>query len=151
MFDSLKQLFSQLVSEPDNPDLLNGMDDKLAVAALMFHVIAVDGVVEQSERDRFRAVMAERYDLDDEQTAQLLKDAKEADRQAIDLYRFTSLLMRTLGPEERLSLVRNLWEMVYADGEVHEMEDNLVWRIADLLGIDQHERGVLKREVRSSG
>ena len=27
-----------------------------------------------------------------------------------------------------------MWELVYADGQVTEFEDNVVWRAADLLG-----------------
>jgi hypothetical protein len=30
-----------------------------------------------------------------------------------------------------------MWELVYADGQVSEFEDNVVWRAADLLGISR--------------
>ena len=40
-----------------------------------------------------------------------------------------------------------LWEIVYADGRVSEFEDNLVWRVADLLGVSARERLTLRREV----
>ena len=41
-----------------------------------------------------------------------------------------------------------LIKMVYADGEIHELEDNVVWRIAELLAIDKRDRMELKRDVR---
>jgi len=40
-----------------------------------------------------------------------------------------------------------LWEMVYADGQVTEFEDNVVWRAADLLGISSRDRIDLKHRV----
>jgi uncharacterized tellurite resistance protein B-like protein len=40
-----------------------------------------------------------------------------------------------------------MWELVYADGEVTEFEDNVLWRAADLLGISSRDRIDLKRKV----
>ena len=40
-----------------------------------------------------------------------------------------------------------MWELVYADGQVSEFEDNVVWRAADLLGISSRDRLDLKHRV----
>jgi uncharacterized tellurite resistance protein B-like protein len=40
-----------------------------------------------------------------------------------------------------------MWELVYADGQVSEFEDNVVWRASDLLGISQRDRIELKHFV----
>jgi hypothetical protein len=40
-----------------------------------------------------------------------------------------------------------MWEMVYADGQMTEFEDNVVWRAADLLGISSRDRIDLKHRV----
>jgi uncharacterized tellurite resistance protein B-like protein len=40
-----------------------------------------------------------------------------------------------------------MWELVYADGQVSEFEDNVVWRAADLLGISSRDRIELKHRV----
>ena len=40
-----------------------------------------------------------------------------------------------------------MWELVYADGQVTEFEDNVVWRAADLLGISSRDRIELKHRV----
>jgi len=40
-----------------------------------------------------------------------------------------------------------MWELVYADGQVSEFEDNVVWRAADLLGISSRDRIDLKHQV----
>ena len=43
-----------------------------------------------------------------------------------------------------------MWELVYADGEVSEFEDNVVWRAADLLGVSSRDRIELKHRVASA-
>ena len=44
-----------------------------------------------------------------------------------------------------------MWELVYADGKVHEFEDNLIWRAAELLGVSSEVRIRLKQAARSHG
>ncbi len=123
-------------------------DQQLAQAALMFHVIAADGMIHDEEKSKLRQVLQTRYGLSRSESDQLFEEAKRADREAIDLYTFTSILKRQLNKEERLELVENLWEMVFSDGEIHELEDNVVWRIAELLAIDKRDRMEMKRNVR---
>ena len=40
-----------------------------------------------------------------------------------------------------------MWELIYADGRANEFEDNLVWRVADLLGVSSRERIELRQQV----
>jgi uncharacterized tellurite resistance protein B-like protein len=55
--------------------------------------------------------------------------------------------MREVDEAGRLRIVEMMWEVVYADGEVSEFEDNVVWRAADLLGISSRDRLELKHQV----
>jgi len=48
---------------------------------------------------------------------------------------------------ERLRLVEMMWTVAYADGAVSEFEDNLIWRVADLLGVPSTERIALRHRV----
>jgi uncharacterized tellurite resistance protein B-like protein len=40
-----------------------------------------------------------------------------------------------------------MWEIVYTDGRRDELEDNLLWRAADLLGVSPRERIELRRRI----
>jgi len=40
-----------------------------------------------------------------------------------------------------------MWEIAYADGKVDEFEENIVWRVAELLGISSRDRINLRQEV----
>ncbi len=88
-----------------------------------------------------------KYKLGDEETQELIEEAGAADKQAVDLYSFTSVPKRSLDEEERLDILAMIWDLVYADGVVHEFEDNLVWRIAELLGISTRDRMTMKRRA----
>jgi len=55
--------------------------------------------------------------------------------------------MRSVNEAGRLRIVEMMWELVYADGQVSEFEDNVVWRAADLLGVSSRDRIELKHRV----
>src|SRR5216684_3284823 len=67
--------------------------------------------------------------------------------EAVDLYHFTSVIMRSVNEEGRLRIVEMMWELAYADGQASEFEDNVVWRAADLLGVSSRDRIDLKHRV----
>ncbi|WEX77232.1 TerB family tellurite resistance protein [Sinorhizobium numidicum] len=120
-------------------------DPRVAVIGLCFQVMEADGAVRTSERRKMRAVIKEHYQLDDAALNALVEAGETAESEAIDFFQFTSEIKRHLSEEQRIELVGKLWEIVYADGLRSEMEDHVIWRIADLLGVSGRDR-VLKRQ-----
>ena len=146
MFDIIKKFVSDL-SDSDEPETFIHDKMQLAEAALMYHVIAVDGVIRDEEKAKMAELLSEQFDLSEEETKSLTIEAKTAEQEAIDLYKFTSILKRALKEEDRIKIIEHLWEMVFADGVLHELEDNVVWRIAELLAVDSRNRVLLKQRV----
>ncbi|MEZ5873051.1 MAG: TerB family tellurite resistance protein [Nitratireductor sp.] len=130
--------------------VFHGDEKQVAEAALMFHVIAADGIVTDEEKQRLSLSLESHFNLTKSETQQLIETARDADTEAIDLFSFTRVLRRELDQEQRLRLVANLWDMVYADGVVHELEDNIVWRVAELLDVGSRDRMELKRRAKAA-
>ena len=124
-----------------------GDDPRVAAAALMFHVMNADGVRQDVEWDRIKQLLAETYDLEGAELDALVKAAEAADNEAIDLYSFTSVLKKHLDDAGRVGFIRLMWEIVYADGELHELEDNTIWRVAELLGVESRDRVLTRQEA----
>jgi uncharacterized tellurite resistance protein B-like protein len=150
MISALKRFLADLGGEPD-PKPMSEDEGRLAAAALLYHVTAIDGTIEDGERSRLRALLADRFALDDKALDALMAAAEDADRQAVDLYGFTSVLKSRLELAERERIVAMMWQLVYADGKVHEFEDNLIWRTAELLGVSSEVRIRLKQVARDHG
>ena len=123
-------------------------DVRLAVVALLFHVINADGMQGEDEMARLRSIVAETYGLGGRKLDDVVRRAEEADREAVDLYSFTSVLNRRLDHEAKLRLIGLMWEVVFADGEMHELEDNVVWRVAELIGVEGEQRIAMRRRAR---
>lgn len=147
MFEAFRDLLQTIGRSGPSSEAAGADDPRVATAALLYHVIGSDGIVTDEERLKLRAVLAQEFGLDASETERIAEAGREADAEAIDLYQFTSTLKARLDAKERVRFVELLWEVTYADGEVHELEDNLIWRVSDLLGVSTRDRMLMKREA----
>jgi uncharacterized tellurite resistance protein B-like protein len=131
----------------EKPRTFDDGDYRLAAAALLVHVATLDHGLKDADRARLHDMLRSRFELDDAHTEELIDAAISADREAVDFYHFTHVLMRALDEAGRRRIVEMMWEMVYADRRVSEFEDNVMWRVADLLGVSGRERIELRRRV----
>jgi uncharacterized tellurite resistance protein B-like protein len=122
-------------------------DPRVAASALLYHVMNADGVRQDAEVERFKTVLAETYGIGGAELEALAEAGELADKEAVDLYAFTSVLKRHLGIEARKAFVGLMWQIVYADGELHELEDNVVWRVAELLDVEGRDRIEARRRA----
>jgi uncharacterized tellurite resistance protein B-like protein len=122
-------------------------DPRIAATALLFHVMNADGVRHDVEWERLKDVLSENFGVTSGEMEALVAAGERADKEAIDLFAFTSVLKRQLDEEARIELIHAMWEVVYADGMLHELEDNILWRVAELIGVDRRERVLARQEA----
>lgn len=149
LWDSLKGIADRFGGDGPATANLGEEEVKLAAAALLVRATIVDGQVSREETEVLRAVLERRFDLDSGEAGRLIQQAAEKEKDAVDLYGFTSVLTKHLDRPGRLKIVEMLWEIVVADGVIHEFEANLVWRAAELLGVTSRDRIRLRKSVES--
>lgn len=140
MLDALQRFFRK----PEETPLAH--DPKLAVAALLVHLAAVDGTVLPEEKTAIRGALQDFYGLGEADVDKLVAEATRRDSESVDFYRFTSALA-SLPDEEKIEIVRMMWTVVFADRKNHEMEDNMVWRIAELIHVSARDRTKLRNQM----
>ncbi len=140
-FEKLTSLLGTGAPAASKPDV------KTAVAELLVTASLIDGKMDDEEvavRDR---LLKNKFGLDDAGLAQLNSDALEASENAIDFYRFTSTIKEAYDREQRQTVVEMLCEIILADGKIDEDEMNMGWRIAGLLGFDNREWVMIRKQV----
>jgi uncharacterized tellurite resistance protein B-like protein len=140
MFEAISRLFR----EKETPVLSH--EPRLAVAALLVHLAAVDGSTSEAERDAVQHALMDYYALNEDEVETLVTEATKRDSEAVDFYRFTSAITQ-LPEEERIEIIRMMWQVVFADSQNHELEDNMVWRIAELIGVSARQRTILRTQM----
>lgn len=151
MLDRLRHFIIDVISPeaPEHPSF-DETGCKLAATALFIHIISLDGEPADVEIRKLHELIETRFGLDAGTANKLITSATLAEGEAVDLYQFTSVLMRSLNDDDRLRIVEMMWELVYADDHVSEFEENVVWRAADLLAISSRDRIKLKNRVGST-
>ncbi len=147
MFERVISFFKDLPLPGGAAGAVSLDDPRVAAAALMHHVMDADGVRQDGEWERIRQLLGEHYHISGRQLDELLRDGEAAEHESVDLYAFTSVLNRHLDEGERIAFIHLMWDVVYADGVLHELEDNTLWRIAELIGVDRRERVLARKEA----
>jgi uncharacterized tellurite resistance protein B-like protein len=147
MLDGLRQFITEIVSPEAEQRVFDETDYRLAATALLIHIVSLDGEPTAIERRKLHSLIETSFKLDPGTADRLIASATRAENDAVDLYRFTSVIMREVDEEGRRRIVEMMWEMVFADGKLTEFEDNVLWRAADLLGISGRDRIDLKHRV----
>ena len=93
-------------------------------------------------------ILRQRFKLDAAET-QLLVDAAVGAVDAIpEIYGFTRTIRDQFSHDERIVMMQMLWEVAYADGELHDYEASLLRQVAGLLYVTDKESGIARKRAR---
>lgn len=120
----------------------------MAAAALLVEVARSDDTIDARERARILAMVRQRFGLDADDARTLLRHAEARTQEGAGLFDYVQTIIARCPPDERVWIIEMLWEVVYADGHVADLESNLLRRIGGLLHVSDRERGEARKRVR---
>jgi uncharacterized tellurite resistance protein B-like protein len=136
MLQQLRQFFDQRL-RPASADA-DGVSEHalhLASAALLLEMVQMDGAVREEQCTAVKNAICEHFDLDTDEAAELLELAEAERIGSTDYFQFTSLINGAYSPEQKITLVEQLWRVGYANESLHIYEEHLVRKIADLIHV----------------
>jgi uncharacterized tellurite resistance protein B-like protein len=117
---------------------------QLSAAALIVQLARVDGAFSAREEAWLRETVQAYTGIAPEDVDDFIALADQHGREAGDFATSVEALRRRLEPAERLTLVALMWKMAMADGTLHEFEEVLVERVAELLGLAPAEAAAVR-------
>ena len=134
MLAAIKNFFDShlQVSESQNADTLEHRL-RVATVALLLETARADFDVLDDELAAIAKHAQQYFSLDHDEASQLLSLAEEEARNATCYHEFTVLINQSYSMPEKISIVKMMWQVVYADKELDKYEEALVRKIADLL------------------
>ncbi|MDJ0949298.1 MAG: TerB family tellurite resistance protein [Alphaproteobacteria bacterium] len=147
MLNRLKALFPDLGAGSDVvPSGSHAHGElQLAVAALLIEAARMDGEFGADERDVIRRAITERLEIADADA--LIAEAEQMAAEAGEYWSFARVAKNSFDYDERVELIEMLWEVAYADGELHDYEANLLRRITGLLYVSDRDSGAARKRV----
>ncbi len=145
-------MFSKLLNSvlSGEPAQLPDADARLALTALLVRVARADNFYDDSEAAHIDRIVGERYGLSALETAELRRQAEEAEAQAADTVQFTRAIKDAVPFDDRTAVVEALWQIVLADGERDPEEDSILRLVSNLLGINDRDSALARQRVTNS-
>ncbi len=119
----------------------------LAAAALLVEAACHDGNFADAERVAIRDACQRHFELDLVETENLIADAEAEFAKGAGLQPYTQIVKNSYEEADRVKIIEMLWEVVYADGELHDYEANLLRRVGGLLYVSDRDRGDARKRV----
>lgn len=120
---------------------------QLAAAAVLVEAASMDGQVDPVERLRITQVLARHFTLSATEAADLLAEASQLAAQSVELSGFAKTIKDGFDFDDRIRMIEMLWDVAYADGQLHDYEANLVRRIAGLIHVPDQDAGAARKRV----
>lgn len=138
MLNKITYFFNSLLNTDDEQNK-NTISIEIACAVLLCEVMRADGVFTENEQDKLSGILRQQFKLTTQEVNSTLEKAFHLSENANDFYQFTSRLNQHYTLEERIKIVTLLWQVAYADGELANIEEHIIRKIADLLHLRHNE------------
>jgi len=116
------------------------------VLRLMFEIAISDGTLDKSELQLIK-IRADKISTEDEKTSSIIKKIIDETEKSVSLYPTIKKINDSYEFEEKVELLRTLWELVSADSVIDPYEESLYFKIAELIKIKRSKANQIKQKI----
>ena len=123
---------------------------ELTAAVLAYEVARSDGEISDTELNVLMeeiSIISEKVGKDE---SEILKIIKIYSENSVSFYEFVHDINKNYSKEEKILLLKFVWKIAYADGQLDVNEEKLIRRLADLIKIKDIEVLKLKDLIKNS-
>ena len=142
MLKSLKNIFQKTQNTTTD-----NIDELTILCGLMMEAANTDGNVSQDEINKISFALTEMFKEDPSEVKKVLIKTLKYKDEPKSLQFFTYKINKSFTIEKKLLLIETLGEIILADGESHNIESNLIRRLAGLFYISDVSCAKAKRKV----
>ena len=115
------------------------IDDKIALGVLLWVIAKADEKFLPQEENQIKEIITNYCNIDKKDLPLVLNSIKEAERQAIDLYSFTSKISEDLNYQMKISILENLFRVACIDKDLDNQELEIIRKISNLFGLEHSD------------
>ena len=115
------------------------------VLRLMFEIAISDGKLDSAELKMIRR-RANKIASEDVKASTIIKKIIDESAESVSFYPYVKKINETHSNEEKKQLLKVLWELVTADSVIDAYEENLYFKIAELIKIKRSIANQIKQE-----
>ena len=120
---------------------------QLAAACILLSVADADEILEDQELDTINAILQDFFTLDKKAASFLIEKAKNEWKISTGLFQFGSQLNDDFSHNDKMDFISCVFEVAFADGELHYLEHHTIKKIANILNLSRDEIINAKNEI----
>ena len=128
----IKSLKALLQTPPSDDEETQRRSIRLAAAVLLVETARADFTEDITEMNKLTDLLKSSLQLRDDEVHDLVTAAKERVEESTSLFDFTRIINDHYNAEQKLELIRAMWAVAYADGNLSKYEEHLIRQVADL-------------------
>jgi len=137
-------MFKNLFNKKKSLETADAFEVDVALR-LMFEIAISDGTLDESELKLIKK-RADKITKEDEKTSSIIKKIIDETEDSVSLYPTIKKINDSYTFEEKVELLIILWELVAADSVIDPYEENLYFKIAELIKIKRSKANQIKQE-----
>ena len=119
----------------------------LYTASLMLKIASADDIVEESEINVILDILCDFYKISIYRAKELIVEAKKINDDSTDLYEVGSFINNSLSLKDKLDFISCIYEVAYADNNMHFIERHIIKQIVNILNINKDELKKIKKDL----
>ena len=151
MLRELREIFNNTLASSEEGSADRDHVLRLATATLLIEVVRADHEEDLAENRAVFSQLQAFFELSEQETSLLVKEAEEEADHAVSLQTFTRNLHENLSVREKHAVIEMLWRVAMADSHLDKHEDHLVRKVAGLLYVSHRDLIRIRNIVRDAG
>jgi len=145
MLKAIKAFFEQNIELSGATDKDHAL--KLATTALLVEMTRMDDKLHEKEWSVLLKLVADKFEISEQETHELLALAQSELKNATDYFQFTSLINSHFEYDDKKHIIELLWQVAYADACLDKDEEYLVRKISELIYVSHEDFITTKMSV----
>ena len=142
-------IFKKKKEETKNNKIIPSFELELTAAILAYEIARSDGDISDDELSLLMSEIEKISNKVGKDKEEIFKIVELYSKDSVSFHEFIEDINKNYSKEEKISLLKFLWETAYADGILDVDEERLVRRVADLIKIKDIEVLKLKNDVKN--
>ena len=122
---------------------------QLAAACILLSVANVDEVFDDKELQTISEILRDFFTIDEKESSSLIEKAQDTWKKSTGLFKFGNQLNKDFSHDDKLDFISCVFEVAFADGELHYLEHHAIKKIANILNIHRNEIIIAKAAIES--
>jgi len=134
---------------PDSDSESVSFDFELTAAVLAYEIARIDGEVDEDELKILMnelVLIANKTNKDESEILQIIESYS---KNSVSFHDFIEDINKEYSKDQKINLLRFMWDVAYADSKLDMEEERLIRRVADLINIKDIEVLKLKDNSKS--